>query len=132
MCYNAQTFTTESTFSTPSGITRANINSKVTKTIEQIISISSGSIGFRKSNRGSYDAAYQLGSYLMGRIRQQGLLTQINKLELVFRGFGPGREAIQKIFLGVEGQALRPRVKRVVDATRLKIGGNRSRNPRRL
>jgi ribosomal protein S11 len=99
---------------------------------KSLISLSCGNIGFRKAARGSYDAAFQLGSYMMSRIQNQGLLAEIQRLELVIRGFGPGREAVQKILLGVEGAALRPRIIRVVDATRLKFGGTRSKKPRRL
>ena len=97
-----------------------------------IISISTGNLGFRKGGRGSYDAAYQLGSYLMSRIQQQGILAQISQLELIMRGFGEGRTAIQKILLGSEGMNLRPKVVKVTDSTRLKFGGTRSKKPRRL
>ncbi|KAL8995668.1 MAG: hypothetical protein Q9169_004638 [Polycauliona sp. 2 TL-2023] len=99
---------------------------------DPIISVSAGTIGFRKAARGTYDAAYQLGAYVMGRIQQQGLLAQIQHLEVVMRDFGPGREAVSKILLGSEGRNLRGRVIRVSDCTRLKFGGTRSKKPRRL
>jgi len=76
---------------------------------------------------------------MMKRIRDSGLLTnppskekRIEKLELILRGFGDGREAIKKILLGSEGMLVRPRIVRVTDATRLKFGGTRSKKPRRL
>lgn len=97
-----------------------------------LISVSAGNIGFRKHARGTYDAAYQLGAYVMGRIIQRGLLREIQALELVLRDFGPGREAFTKILMGQEGKALRGRIVRVMDATRLKFGGTRSPRPRRL
>ena len=97
-----------------------------------LICLSCGNIGFRKAARGTYDAAYQLGAYLMNRMRHEGLLQQIQALELLMRGFGPGREAVLKILLGIEGQQLRSKVVRVVDKTRLKFGGPRSKKPRRL
>ncbi|KAL8729301.1 MAG: hypothetical protein Q9166_004798 [cf. Caloplaca sp. 2 TL-2023] len=97
-----------------------------------IMSVSCGTIGFRKAARGTYDAAYQLGAYVMGMIQQRGLLTQIQRLEVVMRDFGPGREAVSKILLGSEGRNLRERVVRVSDCTRLKFGGTRSKKPRRL
>lgn len=68
----------------------------------------------------------------MGRIIQRGLLREIQALELVLRDFGPGREAFTKILMGQEGKALRGRIVRVMDATRLKFGGTRSPRPRRL
>ncbi|MCJ1436320.1 hypothetical protein MMC27_005698 [Xylographa pallens] len=97
-----------------------------------IIAVSTGNLGFKKAARGTYDAAYQLGAYMMNRIQQEGLLAKIQKVELVLRGYGDGREAIKKILLGSEGMSLRPRVVRVTDATRLKFGGTRSKKPRRL
>jgi len=76
---------------------------------------------------------------MMKRLRDSGLLTnppskeqRIDKLELILRGFGDGREAIKKILLGSEGMLVRPRIVRVTDATRLKFGGTRSKKPRRL
>ena len=68
----------------------------------------------------------------MSRIQQQGILAQISRLELVMRGFGEGRIAIQKILLGIEGMNLRSKVVKVTDSTRLKFGGTRSKKPRRL
>lgn len=97
-----------------------------------IISVSAGNIGFRKAARGSYDAGYQLGSYVMGRIKQRGLLQQIEGIELILRDFGAGREAIQKILLGTEGNFVRDKIVRVMDASRLKFGGVRGKRPRRL
>jgi len=97
-----------------------------------ILSISTGNIGFRKSQRGTYDAAYQLGAYVMARVQRDGLVPKIRELELVLRGFGQGRDAVSKILTGQEGVVLRGKIIRVVDATRLKFGGTRSPRPRRL
>lgn len=99
---------------------------------DPILSVAAGNIGFKKAARGSYDAAYQLAAYVMGRIQEQGLMAQIQQLEVVLRGFGAGREAVTKALLGSEGRNLRGRVVRVTDATRLKFGGTRSPKPRRL
>lgn len=99
---------------------------------DPILSVAAGNIGFKKAARGSYDAAYQLAAYVMGRIQEQGLMAQIHQLEVVLRGFGAGREAVTKALLGSEGRNIRGRVVRVTDATRLKFGGTRSPKPRRL
>lgn len=109
---------------------------------DAIISLSTGNIGFRKGQRGTYDAAFQLAAYVMKSIQERGLLragpddgvggTKIRQLEVVLRGFGPGREAVTKALLGTEGRALRTRVVKISDGTRLKFGGTRSSNPRRL
>lgn len=68
----------------------------------------------------------------MGRIKQKGLLRQMNGIELSLRDFGQGREAMQKILLGSEGNYVRDKIVRVMDATRLKFGGTRGKKPRRL
>jgi len=56
----------------------------------------------------------------------------IAKLEVVMRGYGKGREAVVKALMGNEGRGLRDRVTKISDSTRLKFGGTRSPNPRRL
>jgi small subunit ribosomal protein S11 len=60
------------------------------------------------------------------------MLVGHTKLEVVLRGFGAGREAVTKALLGAEGSLIRGRIVGVVDATRLKQGGPRSKKPRRL
>lgn len=97
-----------------------------------LISMSAGNIGFKKAARGSYDAAFQLGAHVMRQLQDKNLIREIRSLEVILRGFGPGREAIVKMLLGTEGRALRDRITMVRDATRLKIGGTRSRAQRRL
>ncbi|KAF3481504.1 mitochondrial ribosomal protein subunit S18 [Arthroderma uncinatum] len=99
---------------------------------EPILSLSAGNIGFRKGHRGGYEAAHQLSVYVMDKIQERGLLMQINRLEVVFQGFGQGREAFTKVLLGKEGRMLRDRVIRVSDSTKLKFGGTRSPRARRL
>lgn len=99
---------------------------------DSLISVSCGNIGFRKAGRGTYDAGYQLAAFVMSRIIDKGLLPQIQKLELVYRGFGPGREAVTKAILGAEGKRIRPLIVKLSDSTRLKFGGVRSKKPRRL
>ena len=61
-----------------------------------------------------------------------GMPQPIRKLEIIMRGFGQGREAVTKVLLGTEGTRLRDAIVRVVDKTKLKIGGPRSPKPRRL
>lgn len=97
-----------------------------------IISLSTGNLGFRKSARHTFDAAYQLGAYVMDRLIHQGWHKKIKNLEVVLRGFGPGREAVTKILLGSEGRLFRGAIRKVADGTKLKFGGTRSKKPRRL
>ncbi|KAK2742553.1 hypothetical protein FQN57_005179 [Myotisia sp. PD_48] len=93
---------------------------------EPLLSLSCGNMGFRKSHRGGFDPAHQLTSYTIGKIQEKGLLMGIKQIELVYRGYGPGREAFTKVLLSSEGRLIRERVIRVTDATRLKFGGTRS------
>ncbi|KAI5807010.1 hypothetical protein EDC01DRAFT_637817 [Geopyxis carbonaria] len=95
-----------------------------------IVSLSAGNIGFTKSHRGTYDAAYQLATNVFKKIEE--LRVAPRSLEVVMRGFGQGREAVMGALLGQEGRYLRDRVTRVTDSTRLKFGGTRSKKPRRL
>ncbi|KKZ57986.1 hypothetical protein EMCG_05538 [[Emmonsia] crescens] len=99
---------------------------------EPLLSMSCGNIGFRKAQRSKFDAAHQLASFMMGKIQEDGHLLTMKRLEVVLRGFGPGREAFTKVLLGPEGKNIRKMVCRVTDATRLKFGGCRSKNVRRL
>ncbi|KAF4832522.1 putative 37S ribosomal protein S18 [Colletotrichum tropicale] len=97
-----------------------------------IISMSTGNIGFKKSKRKSYDAAYQLTKYVLERLSYMGWHKKINKLEVVLRGFGQGRDAAVKVLMAPEGKIWRQKVVRVADSTRLKFGGTRSQKPRRV
>ncbi|KAJ5297820.1 hypothetical protein N7508_008069 [Penicillium antarcticum] len=97
-----------------------------------IMSIGCGQIGFRKAGRSGFDPAYQLSAHVLGQIKEKGLLMEIKRLEVVFRGFGKGREAFTKVLLGNEGRFIKGLVMRVTDSTRLKFGGTRSRHERRL
>ena len=102
------------------------------KMVDMLLSISAGNIGFRKAGRGSYDAAYQLTAFTLKTMQERGMMHDIQKLEIVMRGFGAGREAFTKAILSAEGRNIRDRISAVLDATRLKIGGTRSPKPRRL
>ncbi|GAB1196262.1 hypothetical protein APSETT444_005531 [Aspergillus pseudonomiae] len=69
-----------------------------------LLSMSCGHLGFRKGHRSGYDPAYQLTSHVFGQMQERGYLLDINRLEVVFRGFGLGREAFTKVLLGNEGK----------------------------
>ncbi|KAI6246432.1 37S ribosomal protein S18, mitochondrial [Erysiphe necator] len=96
------------------------------------LSLCAGRLGFKHSGRKHYDSAFQLGTYVMARMQESGMNSYIERLEVYLRGFGAGREAVTRVLLGVEGKYLRNKIVKVADSTRLKIGGTRSPNPRRL
>ncbi|KAF2770831.1 translational machinery component [Teratosphaeria nubilosa] len=112
--------------------TKHNTHITFKKMIDVLLSLSTGNIGFRKAGRGSYDAAYQLAAFVLRQMQEKGMLRGVYKMEVVLRGFGAGREAVTKAILGAEGRAIRGKISAVVDATRLKLGGPRSKKPRRL
>ncbi|KAK1994449.1 translational machinery component [Colletotrichum falcatum] len=97
-----------------------------------IISLSNGNIGFKKGKRRGHDPAYQLTKYVFEKLVYGGWHKKINKLEVVLRGFGPGRDAALKVLMAPEGKIWRSKVVRVADSTRLKFGGTKSKNPRRI
>lgn len=97
-----------------------------------IISMSTGNIGFRKQRRKTYDAAYQLTAYVLERLKYAGWESKINRMELVLRGFGQGREAGVKVLMAPEGTVWRQKIVKVADGTRVKFGGTRSKGPKRL
>ncbi|EFQ31257.1 uncharacterized protein GLRG_06401 [Colletotrichum graminicola M1.001] len=97
-----------------------------------IVSLSTGNIGFKKGKRRGYDPAYQLTAYVLEKLVYGGWHKKINKLEIVLRGFGPGRDAAVRVLMAPEGKVWRSKVVRVADSTRLKFGGTKSKNPRRI
>lgn len=102
------------------------------KTVDTLLSLSTGNIGFKKAGRGSYDAAFQLTAFALKQMDEKGMLGNVRSLEVILRGFGAGREAVTKALLGTEGRRIRGKISSVVDATRLKQGGARAKKPRRL
>lgn len=120
----------ETTSSRVSGARATSVEQK--KVVDVLMSMSTGNIGFRKAGRGSYDAAFQLAAFVLKQIQERGILRDMYKLEVVIRGFGAGREAVTKALLGTEGRHIRTKICAVMDATRLKQGGPRSKKPRRL
>lgn len=95
-----------------------------------VISLTSGMVGFKKSQRGGYEAGYRVCVSLFERMIQKNI--RPTQLEIILRGFGKGREAIFKCINGMEGQSFRRCVSRITDATRIKFGGVRGRKVRRV
>ncbi|KAG1892766.1 hypothetical protein F4604DRAFT_51924 [Suillus subluteus] len=99
----------------------------------------SGSCGFKGANKSSYEAGYQCAVRAFKRVEEE--ITRPNfkdggvspvTLALKFKGFGWGREAVQKAFMTSEGDNIRSSVVIVEDRTPIKIGGTRAKKARRL
>ena len=93
---------------------------------------SGGSCGFKKNNRASYEAGYQCTVRAFDKIFDYRNDVGPFSLEIIFKGFGQGREAMQKALLASEGEKIRPFVVRLTDHTPVKIGGTRAKKARRL
>ncbi|KAF8974611.1 hypothetical protein BDZ97DRAFT_1591957, partial [Flammula alnicola] len=98
---------------------------------------SGGRCKFKKGARASYEAGYNCAVTMFKAILAE--LGPYDKerskpfqLELFFKGFGEGREAMKTALLGAEGTHIRPLVCRITDRTPLKIGGTRSKKTRRV
>ena len=99
----------------------------------------SGSCGFKGSNKSTYEAGYQCAVRAFKRIEEEianpvlkdGGVSPVT-VALKFKGFGWGREAVQKAFMTSEGDNIRSSVVVVEDRTPIKIGGTRAKKARRL
>lgn len=97
---------------------------------EVLLCISAGHLGFRGSKKSSYEASFQCTSKLFEEMEQRGLLK--NKVEIIFKDFGEGREAFTNVLNGKEGTKVRPLIYRVTDHTVVKFGGDRAPGKRRV
>ena len=93
---------------------------------------SGGSCGFKKVNRASYEAGYQCTVRAFEKIFDHRNEVGPFSLEIVFKGFGQGRDAMQKALLASEGERIRPFISGLTDKTPVKIGGTRAKKTRRL
>jgi small subunit ribosomal protein S11 len=110
-------------------------NTVVTFTSQEGVPIawwSGGSCGFKKVNRASYEAGYQCTVRSFEKISEYRKEVGPFSLEIVFKGFGQGRDAMHKALLASEGEKIRPFIARITDKTPVKIGGTRAKKARRL
>jgi small subunit ribosomal protein S11 len=104
-----------------------------------------GSCGFKGVNRSGYEAGYQCAVRAFARIKQiaeeeggafgagaSAVVVPRARFEVLFSGFGQGRDAVVKALMTSEGDEVRPYVVRVTDNTPIKIGGTRAKKTRRL
>ncbi|QPG72808.1 hypothetical protein FOA43_000110 [Brettanomyces nanus] len=97
-----------------------------------ILSQSTGYVGFRKAQRGEYEASFQLTSHIFKLIRERHMLEDGQSLEIVVREFGKGRKAFFDALKGKEGMGIRDNVTKLSDLTAIKFGGVRSPSRRRI
>jgi small subunit ribosomal protein S11 len=97
-----------------------------------VLSQSTGYLGFRKAQRGEYEASFQLSSHIFKTIKDKELIKDSGKLEIIVRGFGKGRAAFFDALKGKEGTGIREHICRLSDLTPIAFGGNRAPSRRRI
>ncbi|PWN34064.1 translational machinery component [Meira miltonrushii] len=93
---------------------------------------SSGSIGFKKAARSGYESAYRVAISMFQHIETNKSPWRIQGIDIIWKGFGQGREAVYRALLSSEGTQIRNLVRRISDNTALKVGGTRPRKRRML
>ncbi|KAJ2933666.1 hypothetical protein H1R20_g3431, partial [Candolleomyces eurysporus] len=88
---------------------------------------SGGSCGFKKGNRATYEAGYQCAVRVFQKIEQITKNDGAVKVDMLFKGFGQGREALKGALLSTEGERIRPLIASITDRTPIKIGGTRAK-----
>lgn len=96
------------------------------------LSQSTGYLGFRKAQRGEYEASFQLSSSIFKTINEKKLFNKCQNLEVIVRGFGKGRNAFFDALKGKEGNGIRDHITRLSDLTPIAFGGNKAPARRRI
>ncbi|KAN0064962.1 hypothetical protein ACQY0O_002020 [Thecaphora frezii] len=99
---------------------------------EPLASSSGGSVGFKKAARSGYEAGYRAAFTMFAKIAEKRDAWRIHNLELLWNGFGQGREAVYRALMAGEGQETRQLVVKMTDKTPIKIGGVRPKKRRML
>ena len=97
---------------------------------EPLARASGGSVGFRKAARSGYEAGYRAAVRGLQQIGANRQRWHVNGIEVLWNGFGQGREAVFRAFQASEGETVRGLVKVMTDKTPIKIGGVRPKKRR--
>lgn len=93
--------------------------------------VSSGMVGYRKSQRKGAEpalrAAYEMFEAIRVNDRKFYNKTKqaFTHCELIFKGIGAGRDGVHKALLTAEGAQVRRAITKISDVTRIKVGGVR-------
>ncbi|WFD42426.1 hypothetical protein MPSI1_001070 [Malassezia psittaci] len=99
---------------------------------EPLANASGGTVGFKKAGRSGYEAGYRAAVRIFSRIAENQKRWRINSIEVLWNGFGQGREAVFRAMLANEGEQVRNLVKVMTDKTPIKVGGVRPKKRRML
>ncbi|KAI0332501.1 translational machinery component [Cubamyces sp. BRFM 1775] len=97
----------------------------------QLVTLTGGKLGFKKSNRNGYEAGYQCAVGVIAAMEAELQRTDY-EWQLFLKGFGAGREAMLTAVTTSVGAKVKDRLKRVTDRTPIKIGGTRGQKTRRI
>ncbi len=97
---------------------------------DPLFGCSGGSAGFRKAARSGYEAGYRAAFQVFKEIEAKQTEWAVRGVEVLFNGFGQGREAFFRALMATEGAPARNLVRRVTDKTHLKVGGVRPKKRR--
>jgi len=104
------------TFTTPAG--------------EPLANASGGMAGFRKAGRSGYEAGYRAALRVFNDIADNKARWRIGAIEVLWNGFGQGREAAFRAMMANEGEQVRSLVRVMTDKTPIKVGGVRPKKRR--
>ena len=99
---------------------------------EPLANASGGTVGFKKAGRSGYEAGYRAALDVFARIHANRARWGVDSIEMLWNGFGQGREAVFRALMANEGEAVRGLVHVMTDKTPLKIGGVRPKKRRML
>lgn len=97
---------------------------------EVLLTVTTGQLGFKGTHKGTYDAAFQTAAKMFKEMEDKGYIGE--PIELVTRNFGQNRHAFFATLMGREGVKVSKFIRQITDATRIKFGGDRSPNKRRV
>lgn len=132
--FDLQELLNSKSFAAQEGPHHLHINASYNNTIltltspngQVLAATSGGTAGFKKAARSGYEAAHQATLQLLTKIQEKNL--RINNLHIIFKGFGPGRDAAFKAFTS----SFSGNCKTLTDATPVPFGGCRPKKARRL
>ena len=78
------------------------------------------------------EAGYRAALRVFSRISENQARWRINSIEVLWNGFGQGREAVFRAIMASEGEQVRNMIKVMTDKTPIKIGGVRPKKRRML
>lgn len=95
-----------------------------------LLSTSGGTAGFKKAGRSGYEAGYRAATTMFTALEAAERKLGDIQIDIVWKGFGQGRDAVHRALLSREGEYTRNKVVGMRDATAIKIGGVRPKKRR--